>query len=297
MRSAIGVAIGALCFSLVPARAQEPNLDDLLVRFAKYLTGYETDLSTVIAEEHYEQDEVGGARPRMMPDGVAVTGGRSAMHRVLLSDVAFLRLPGNAEWFGVRDVKAVDGKPVTPGGSQRLLDILMKSGPSRLNEATAIVAASAQYNLGSLRTINMPTVPLELLREANHVRFEFTLRGKDTVSGTKVRRVDFREFEQPTLITGVKNEPLFSYGSVWVEPESGRLWRVELVVGPDHRDVFARQLFQTKMRVDFMLEPKLNVLVPRELNEDFYSRGGRAKGRARYSNFRRFTTSARIVPN
>ncbi len=36
--------------------------------------------------------------------------------RKLLSEIAFLRLPGNFEWLGFRHAKIVDGRPVGPNG-------------------------------------------------------------------------------------------------------------------------------------------------------------------------------------
>ena len=39
------------------------------------------------------------------------------------------------------------------------------------------------------------------------------------------------------------------------------------------------------------------MMVPKEMIEAFFVAGGRGEGRAKYSNYRRFTTSARIVPN
>jgi hypothetical protein len=49
--------------------------------------------------------------------------------------------------------------------------------------------------------------------------------------------------------------------------------------------------------VDFAHDATLDLMVPREMREDLEARGGgRVQGRATYSQFRRFTTSARIIP-
>jgi hypothetical protein len=51
------------------------------------------------------------------------------------------------------------------------------------------------------------------------------------------------------------------------------------------------------VRVEFEPHAELQMMVPRELRESFYlARTGRGEGRATYRNFRRFGTSARIVP-
>ena len=55
--------------------------------------------------------------------------------------------------------------------------------------------------------------------------------------------------------------------------------------------------FQPTVWVNFKEDPKLAMLVPVEVREEFFvqlRRGG--TGVAKYKNYRRFQTSARIVP-
>jgi hypothetical protein len=52
----------------------------------------------------------------------------------------------------------------------------------------------------------------------------------------------------------------------------------------------------TTLRVDYMPHRELGMMVPEEMRETFWVPGGRGEGHARYSNFRQFATSARIVP-
>src|SRR5688500_16098412 len=131
---AFPVALAGVALLLVPLGAQEDrDLDVLLDRLAVYLEQYEAQLSSLLADEHYVQEE---------------QVGRWLSRRTTEAEVLFLRLPGEAEWFGVRDVKTVDGKPVTGAGTS-LSDLLKKPPDDLLARAAAIVEASSRHNLGS----------------------------------------------------------------------------------------------------------------------------------------------------
>jgi hypothetical protein len=277
----------------LPAQQSAGDMDIVLDRLGRYLIQYEAALTTVVADEHYVQREF-----RPPPRGRRTAGlnpGEAVNERTLDSDVAFLRLPGGATWFGVRDVRTVNRKPVTTS-QQRLVELMKRLGRDDFeNEAAKIVAGSAQYNLGMLRTINMPTTVLEVLHPDHHVQFIFRIRGKDTVDGTATTKLEFEEFDVPTLINGVDGTALFIKGTAWVESANGRLWRVELTVKPGKANRLVEGVENT-LRVDFMHHAELDMLVPKEMREEFFVPRGRGTGRARYSNFRRFTTAARIVP-
>jgi hypothetical protein len=273
---------------LVPVRAQEEPLLDLLVeRLGVYLSEYEAALGAVVAEERYVQQEWRG---RSVPG----TGYANA-RRQLESEVGFLRLPGAAEWFGIRDVRKVNGRPVK-GPGFTLTELFQKFDDTFVDRATAIVLASSEHNLGGRRTINMPVVPLEALGAQNHPRLVFTLKGMDRVRGTQTRRLDFEEFDEPTMVQDSEGRSMWSRGSAWIEPETGRLWRAELKVSPDAPGEYRRVALESFVRVEFALDLSLNMLVPTDMVEEFWIPRGRGSGRARYSNFRRFETAARVIP-
>ena len=275
------LTIAGLGLLSAPLGAQDDrDLDVLLDRLAVYLDNYERQLSTLLADEHYVQEE---------------RVGRRLTRRTTDAEVLFLRLPGEAEWFGVRQVKTVDGKPVNDG-EVALADLFKTPGDDVLTRAAAIVAASSRYNLGGRRTINMPTVPLEALGARNHVRYIFKVGGGAKVSGVQTRRLEFREFDEPTLVQSTDGGSLWTRGTAWIDPASGALWRAELVVGPDRPGTFRRMDLETKVRVEFTPDAGLGWLVPSELIETFWIRGGIGAGRGRYSNFRKFATSARVLP-
>jgi hypothetical protein len=263
----------------VHAQSQDDDLDVLLDRLATYLETYERELSTLVADEHYVQEE-----RRRLPQ-----------QRVTDSEVMFLRLPGYAEWFGVRDTKKVDGKAVA-GAGITLSELLKNPGSDVLDRAAAIVEASSRHNLGGRRTINMPTVPLEALSARHRPRYIFKVASDGRISGTRVRRLEFQEFDEPTLVHSSDGGSLWTRGTAWIDPLTGALWRAELSVSPDPPRSYRRPGLESRLRVEFTRDTTLNLLVPKELVETFWIRGGTGHGRGRYSNYRKFTTAARIVP-
>src|SRR4030095_6613963 len=78
----------------VPAWPQSPpSFGDVMGRVAEYLKAYGREYSATVATERYEQAD----------------GARSVM---LESEFGIMKLAGNAQWLGFRDVVSVDGKPV-----------------------------------------------------------------------------------------------------------------------------------------------------------------------------------------
>ena len=129
---------------------QQPA-DVLLERLGNYLLAYEPELSALVADESLVQET-----------GIALFSQRNQLaavqKRVLESDVLFMRLPGDGSWLGYREVRRVDDRDVIRSGPS-ILDLL--KNPTRDNQALAVQLAwrSAAYNLGSARTINVPTLP------------------------------------------------------------------------------------------------------------------------------------------
>ena len=270
--------VRALAIAIVAAgtvtmlQAQDDDLDVLIDRLATYLEGYERELTPVIADEHYVQEE-----RRRLP-----------RRRVTESQVLLLRPADAAQWFGIRDTGRVDGRPVARAGLS-LLQLLEKPPTDFLEQAGAMVEASAAHSLAGRRNINIPTVPLEALSPVNHPRYVFKVGGKSKINGAQVRRLDFHEFDEPTLVQSVDGGALWTSGSAWVEVATGTLWRAELIVSPRKEGESRRVDLESRIRVDFMRDPSLDMLVPKELVETFWIRGGQGYGRGRYSNFRKVT--------
>jgi hypothetical protein len=272
--------------ALAPDAWRQENADSIATALRHYLAEYERTMSTVIADEHYRQSET-SFRPGGPANAIVRT-------RTLESEVSFLRLPNDREWFGVRNVLKVDRKLLRP--EHRLGETLGAPGPSLEATVQAIVKASSAHNLGTARTINMPTVPLEVLHPRNHQRLNVTLGARETIAGTATREIRYREEGDQGLIRDHLARPMLTRGSAWVDA-AGRLWRVTLRLEYPHIAVRNARTGDNELRVDFMFDRQLDMMLPREMREEFaVAGGGQFKGRATYSNFRRFTTSGKIIP-
>ena len=258
------LAIGAL--------QQAPSLETTLSAVFSYVVTYETRLGDFIADEAMEQNRL---------DSSAVGVGRGISWRRWKSEVAFTRLPGGGSWLGYRNVLVVDGTPV--GNNDRLQNLLAR-GPDEKKRAVDLAYASARFNLGMARTTNMPTLPLEFLHPRHRNRLTYQLHGIERVNGRLLRRLSFEEQVRPTLIRDPDGADVWSWGSVWIEESTSRIFEAEV------------RSDESSLRVSFAAQPGLDILVPVRMRETFPFHTGRGTGNARYSDFRRFATAARIVP-
>jgi hypothetical protein len=251
-----------------PPQSPDVPLDELLANAERYVVEYEPQLSHCVAREEYVQL-------------VSLPIRRS---RTLRSDFLFLRSPEVDSWIGVRSVYEVNGRPVSNRDDNRLREIAAASPSDAAKLAEAVAKENAQYNLGIDRTVNVPNLLLGWLRAEVRHRLRFRRRGLETIGGVSVRRIDFEETRQPTLIQS-HGEDLVSSGSIWVEQASGRVWQTEL------RNGTKAATFMMRVRYEF--EPRLGILVPIKL-EEAVTGAILQRGDATYSNYRRFGTSTRI---
>jgi hypothetical protein len=268
---------------LAPAAPAPPTLDALLDQLGDYLRAYEDDLGAVVATESYVQTHTYPGRADQP----------YVVSRRIESEVAFLRLPGALEWFGLRETRTVNGRAV-PAVGPRLRELL--DGAARpLDQARAMMAASAAHNLGEPRTINMPTVPLEILHPRNRDRLQFREAGTETVRRTSTVRLAFLEVGRPTIIGTPRGSDVMTEGTAWVEPGTGRVLSAEVFFrGPGANRAVHRRPDDSNLWVEFAVDRRLALLVPVEMRERFQARG-RGEGRATYRDFRRFGTSARLI--
>jgi len=253
---------------------QAARVDALLQQLDRYIEQYESRLSELIADEVMNQE---AQRQEAGPE-----------RRRLASEVAFIALPNDAGWLGFRHVKTVNGRTVDEDASlARALASSVTSGA-----AQRLLESSAQHNLGLPRTTNLPNLPLEFLHQRNRRRFVARWDGSERVRGRATTRLAFIERITPTLIRDPDGSDMWSAAKAWIEPATGHLLRAEV------RSHAARGGETTNViRVEFAPNDTLRMLVPIEMVEEFPS-GPHREGRsvARYSNYRRFQTSARIVP-
>ena len=264
--------------------APAPTVDEVRSRLNAYLIDYEPKLSELIADEHLIQRDV--------PRREGRPGSDYFLKRSLQSEVAFIGLPGDAGWLGFRRVLRLDGAPIDDQlGS---LNAVLASGfQDDYVKARVMLSDSARFNLGTPRTINLPNLPLELLAPHHAGRFATRIAGSARIAGRQTIKLVMVENVAPTIIRAFDGSQMRSIVSAFVEPDTGRLWKAEVIA----RDPRPSAEFDHIVSVTFQENRALGLLVPAKMREDFFAGHDRkAWGDAKYSNYRRFQTSARIVP-
>lgn len=271
------------------APADRVDLDAVLSRAGVYVSKFMREFSNVVAEERYVQQASG--RQTLSGAGrqasAAVTGGE---RRELLSDFLLVKLPDVNYWVPFRDVFEVDGKPVRER-EDRLTKLLLKPTSQSDNQVKAIIVESSRYNIGDVeRTINMPLLTLGFLALDQQLRFRFSLGKEDPSVGPGVVIVDYEERERPTVVRTPDGRNLFASGRIWIEEESGRVTKTEIVF----QDATLRATVTTSFRTD----ERFHLGVPAEMVEDYTLRNrSHVTGRASYGRFRRFdVTSTEDIP-
>lgn len=270
-------------FISVAALPQTPSLEALLEKVHTYLDDYEIQISELMADEVMTQTF---AKPTQTP-------GMTTTWRRLDSEIAFMRLPGKGAWLGYRNVRVINNKPVAD--PQSLLAALQPGSANERDRALQLATESARFNLGNARTTNVPTLLLELVHRRNRDHFKFEIHGTERLRGQRVRKMAFEEILRPTLIRTPKGGDVMSSGTIWVEETSGRVFEAE-VRCVDGSVSKWRKPPETVLRVSFAPHAALGMLLPDKMIERFPIGVLAGAGEARYKNFRKFTTSARIVP-
>lgn len=281
----VGAAVMALVvaggLTLPAGRAQEVDPEAVRSRMHAYLTAYEPRLSALVADEHFEQWPLDNFMTGLVPG----TYKRDVFRlRILDSEVAFVSLPANAGWLGFRDVQRVKGKPVARR-SRSLAELLVLETADARDRALALLLESARHNLGAPRTINLPSLPLELLHLRNQARFVIDRATRDRVGDCDALRLDLVETVTPTLIQRPQGGNMPSRVAAWVEIPTGRLCKAEVRTRDAQLGV---SKFEAVVAVDFEHDATLDLTVPKRLREVFLMPPrGAGEGEATYSNYRR----------
>lgn len=264
--------------SLAPA-AEQPALADLLTRAGAHVRRFEQNFELVISDEDYRQ-RVGG---RMYV---------GSHQRRTRSEMLFMWLPDDATWLAVRNVLAVDGRPV-PDSQNRLTDRLGDTSVGRETRLRRLIDESARFNLGRIyRNINYPTLALAYLDPAMQRRFLFTMAGRERISGIDVSKIQFEERERPTIIQD-EGADRVSKGAVWIA-DDGLVVRTKLDLMIPLRETIV------SVDVDYRRDAKLDLWVPARMHESYLQSRAMMITEtidcvAVYSNFRRFETSGRLI--
>lgn len=277
------IALVVVGFSVL----QPPNADAVRNRLDTYLLGYEPQLSALVADEEMTQrtsSQSGPSRNRQF---------RAATNRRFRSEVAFIALPGDTGWLGFRRVVKVNGETVKDRGVA-LSQLMAEGANDNYDQARRLLADSAAHNLGAPRTINLPNLPLELLHPRNRRRFSQEVFGREKIRGVETVVLRLDEIARPSIIQQAGTGDMKTTVWAWVEPATGRLLRAQVTA----RDVrIGMPPFDAVIRVDFKDDAALGLLVPAEMEETFFvERGLDGSGTAKYTNYRKFQTSARVVP-
>jgi len=277
---------GLLVSSMTGAAAapQRPAVADVLAHAAKYIAEYEQAFAAVVSEERYQQTML----------GVIARTGRET--RTLRSDVLLI-LGKETGWVTFRDVYEVDGRAVRDR-QDRLVDIILKPTPDAAQQAKRIADEGARFNLGPvIRTINTPTMALQLLRADEQRRSEFRIARTARVGGVETMEVEFKETAQPRLVSTQDDAPIT--GRFWIQPGSGRVLKSEFVIASAGNEA--------KVTVTYEPHAKLGMLVPVTMSETyllsgaygdgtrFVTRANQIEGHAAYSNFRRFSVDTSTI--
>jgi hypothetical protein len=209
--------------------------------------------------------------------------------RVLLSDYALARSPGGQTWTGFRDTFEVDGTPVREREA-RLAALLASGTPESSAQARRIALENARYNIGeevAVRNVNVPTLALDLMHPVNRSRFSVSRSGGDTIDGKVTWRLAFRERARPTIIRDLEGRDRRASGSIWLDPLTGEVAKTRVQWEGDPEGFIT---------VDYGRDPAIGAIVPVRMIESYRRDQMRVDGEAAYANYRRFQTSARIVP-
>lgn len=276
----------ALVLAGVLALSTEPEVSAIRDRLDQYLLAYEPELSSLVAQEAMTQRDGASA------DAVRKVA-PPTVNRSVISEVAFVSLPGNAGWLGFRRVIDVNGKAVRDAGPS-LAQLLTDGARDDFDQARLLLAESSKHNLGMPRTTNLPNLPLEFLHPRNRHRFAHRVDGREKIRGAETTRLVLNEISSPTIIQRPEGGDMQTLVTAWVETDTGRLLRAQVKTRDARIGVLP---FDNVVWVDFKPDEKLGLLVPSEMREEFFAgRFREGTGRAKYSNYRKFQTTARVVP-
>ena len=242
----------------------------------RYLATWQEQLSAVVAEEHYRQT--------VRTSNNRVTW-RLRDTRQLLSDILLVKAPADSLWLCFRDVVAVDGAPVADR-QDRFAALFSAPGASIVADAKRIAAESARFNLGFFRTVNTPIAGLTYLGSRFASSTTWTLAVDQRLGNARVWTLTFDQNKAPFVVQEVGKKPLESSGRIWLEPETGRILRTELVV---------HVLGRPRVITDFVFVQGVDTWAPVRMEERFENDYERIAGLATYTKHRAFRTAGRIV--
>ena len=186
--------------------------------------------------------------------------------RQLTSDFLLVEYPGRPDRrLTFRDVREVDGQPVKDQ-PDRITQLFLNPFDSAITRAMEIQQEGLRHNLSGGRLVN-PLGILAVLQREYQNDFRFTRQGLDRTLGSGIRRIDLIRLRPPQT-----TQPR---GSVWVSEITGEIVRTQLRSGGAGSE---------RTTTTFAVDRELRIRVPVVMEDEI----GNFRGRATYSNFRRF---------
>jgi|RhiMethySRZTD1v2_1073278.scaffolds.fasta_scaffold18688_4 hypothetical protein len=272
-----------------PAPRPDTSVAAVVEAAAAYVKEYQDQLTYVIADESYVQ--------RILNQAPLDTS--MPRSRTLKSEMFFMFGPADRVWMAIRDVIQVDGKPVDQRPDLRAALQLLPAP----QVAGKFKTYNSRFNLGRVvRNFNEPTLSLLVLDPRYRDSVKFERRRVDRTGGATLVTLAFSQIKPPWLIHDLSLNPVFSTGELVIEAGTGRVRQAILKA-----KIGAVQMELTTV---YAPEGKLGLWVPssfREHYEEGIAMGNTrtqlltASGQyeevtceAKYSNFRRFETTAKI---
>src|SRR2546422_980614 len=170
----------------------------------------------------------------------------------------FLIIQVGQEWAALRKANRVDGSKVKEP-EPAFEDAFDDSPDANQKRLIAMKGESTRYNIGDIiRETNLPTLALKVLSKSDVSHLAFEWAGSSKIEGIQTQAVRFREQATPTLVIGGKDEFLYSNGTIWIEPETGRVLRTEFNV----ENHYTTSPVKARVVVTYAAGKNLNVLVP-----------------------------------
>jgi len=271
----------SILLAAIVAMQNPAALNAVLERATEYVAHYEAELGNFIGSEEYVQSSVW--LDNSHPPRVA-----QRLQRRTSSD--FLIIQVGPEWAALRKVNRLDGSRLkqTEPAFENAFDNSPQANARRLED---MKRESTEHNLGDIRRdINLPTFALKVLRKNEVSRFSFEQVGSKKIDGVQTVAVRFRERTGQSLVSGINGEILYSNGTVWIEPETGRILQTEFEV----ENPYSKSRIKGSVLVTYGATKKADILTPVSMIEHYESEYNTVDCTAEYSNFRPFEVDVKF---
>ena len=247
---AAAATVGVLVAMHSTPAAQAPSVEELVTAAESYLDTYASKVSGVTLDELLLLAENSMTIRGTVPQRVS-------------SDLILLNVAG--ELLGMRDVYAVDTKPVRPK-EPRIALLLAEPTHAKWQTAQQYSREHAVYLRSNVVLwFSDPALVFRCLKPAYRTRLTFKLEGSKRMNGAQVYGVGFKETDKDVSasVLQMPGDPLSS-GRFWVEPGTGRIHQTEF--WPQSATDTAR------VQVQYAPDEKLGVLLPRSASHTFETR-------------------------